>query len=73
MVMKNGDVYFTTLVTNADREVRMKTNGKLVPNVPVKIDALCGQEIRGNLLATVTRFLNNFFIKQMEPFNDPIW
>ena len=45
--MKNGDVYFTTLTDDEYRQITIKKDEKLVPNVPVKIDALCGQEIRG--------------------------
>ena len=50
MVMKNDDVYFTSLSTNPDREIPIKDQD-LVPNVPVKLDALCGVEVRGKSLA----------------------
>ena len=50
MVMKNGDVYFTTLTTNIGRQVRLKMMDESVPYVPVKIDGICGQEIRGKSL-----------------------
>ena len=57
MVMTNGDVYVTTLTTSIDRQVRIKKDEKLTPNVPVKIDELCGQEIRGSSHTYCLRFL----------------
>ena len=47
MVMKNGDVYFTTRTTEHDRKIRMEVHDKLVPHVPIKIDGLSGQKISG--------------------------
>ena len=52
--MKNGDVYFTTITTNTFRQITIKKDENLIPHVPVKIDILCGQEIRGKSLCCVS-------------------
>ena len=49
LIMKNGDVY--SIADNADEIVLLGVKNTeaegLLPHVPVKIEALCGQKIRG--------------------------
>ena len=51
MLMKNGDAYFTTCTTDENRQIRLKEEDESVAFVPVKIDALCGQKIKGTSLS----------------------
>lgn len=46
--MKNGDVYSIARSLSDMRLLGVSETSGLLPLVPIKIDALCGQAIRGN-------------------------
>ena len=62
MVMKNSDVYSMALASD-DMELLGKENSETsLPLVPVKVDALCGQEIRGSSFSYLYVALQNIHV-----------
>ena len=48
LVMKGGDVYSIALTSDDLHLIGVADFGGLTPLEPVKVDAVCGLEIRGN-------------------------